>query len=414
MRFSFFLILALYILISPCETAAQINGCTDRAATNYSPSASVNDGSCIYDPGAVSPVSSTILPDIIPESSGLIHWDNRIWTHNDSDDITLYALDTVNAIPFQSYPLSGLVNNDWEEISQDNEYIYIGDIGNNQNGNRRDLTIIRVEKNSLHGNSPVIDSICFSYSDQTDFEATGFSNTDFDCEAFIVSDDSIYLFTKQWISSRTGIYSLPKSPGTHIAKLRSVYDSEGLITGAAYLKSKNLLVLLGYSREMQPFIILFYDFKNTDFLSGNKRKLTVSLPFHQTEGISTKDGLKYYISNEKYSEPPFIEIPQKLHIFDLGSFLGSYMQSLVQSVNENTKVNNFRVYPVPAGNLLFIKSDPAILQSGFMIISNMGRVVLNGVLTSEIQNVDISDFSTGIYFFTVRKDDQGSVKIVKK
>jgi len=85
---------------------------------------------------------------------------------------------------------------------QDKDYLYVGDFGNNLNGNRTDLKILRIRKNSVLVNPLKIDTINFSYSNQTNFTPTGTNNTDFDCEAFIVASDSIYLFTKQWISKR--------------------------------------------------------------------------------------------------------------------------------------------------------------------------------------------------------------------
>ena len=41
--------------------------------------------------------------------------------------------------------MSNIKNTDWEEISQDKDFIYIGDIGNNS-GNRDDLKIYRAGK----------------------------------------------------------------------------------------------------------------------------------------------------------------------------------------------------------------------------------------------------------------------------
>ena len=81
----------------------------------------------------------------------------------------------------QQFNITGVENYDWEEISSDSLFIYVGDFGNNVNGNRTDLHILRIEKNSLLINSPVIDTISFTYSDQTDFTPTGSNNTDFDC-----------------------------------------------------------------------------------------------------------------------------------------------------------------------------------------------------------------------------------------
>jgi hypothetical protein len=316
-----------YILFFLFATAtyAQIQGCTDRLAKNFNPKATENNGSCLYASAKVKATFSVKLSDSIRETSGLIAFENLLWTHNDNRYTTLYGLDTKGQIK-KKIPLQGLKNNDWEEISQDSLYLYIGNFGNNYKGNRKDLRILRIEKKSFLLNKPIIDTIAFSYANQTDFKVQKVNATDFDCEAFVVTQSSIYLFTKQWQQNKTSVYALPKNPGTHIAQLKETINVEGLITGATYLPSKKLIVLCGYSKTVQPFLYLLYDYKECDFLSGNKRKINISLPFHQIEGIATQDGLHYYVTNESLIKKPILNIHQKIHLFDLSTYLESYLQ----------------------------------------------------------------------------------------
>ncbi|HEU4788928.1 MAG TPA: T9SS C-terminal target domain-containing protein [Flavobacterium sp.] len=304
---------------------AQIKGCTDRLAKNFDPKATENNGSCEYASAKIKAEFSKKISDTISETSGLIAFKNLLWTHNDNRDTTLYGLDQKGQIK-KKVSLQGLKNNDWEEISQDSLYLYIGDFGNNYRGNRKDLRILRIEKNSVLSNTPVIDTIAFSYINQTDFKVQKANTTDFDCEAFLVTQSSIYLFTKQWKQNKTSVYMLPKNPGTHIAQLKETINVEGLITGATYSPSKKLIVLCGYSKTVQPFVYLLYDYKNSDFSTGNKRKINILLPFHQIEGIATQDGLHYYVTNEALIKKPILTIHQKIHLFDLKAYLESYLQ----------------------------------------------------------------------------------------
>ena len=198
---------------------AQVPGCTDPLANNFNSSATINDGSCTYYPFSIAPKKTSQLSGTLSETSGLIVWDGYIWTHIDYSDTKIYALDTVYADIKKHYNLEGVTNYDWEEMQQDDEYLYIGDIGNNS-GKRTDLHLLRVEKQSLQAGDAIIDTIWFTYSDQVDFNPPGAYQTDFDCEAFIVSGDSVFLFTKQWISIQTSVYSFPKVPGNHIAQKR--------------------------------------------------------------------------------------------------------------------------------------------------------------------------------------------------
>jgi hypothetical protein len=294
-------------------------------ASNYNSSATVNDGSCIYASATAGSAAEILLPEVLPETSGLIHWNNGLWTHNDSDDSNIYSLDTISGAVLKSFALTGIVNTDWEEISDDRDFIYIGDFGNNFSGSRTDLKILKVSKTSLLAGKPEVETISFSYSGQMSSDLAGPNSTDFDCEAMVVSNDSIYLFTKQWVSGGTALYSLPKTGGTHVAKLKSAYNVRGLITGAVYLEPQRLIALCGYNKILEPFIFLLYDFQGTDFFSGNKRKISVDLPYHQVEAITTADGLKYFITNENFSQPDLVTVPQALHILDLQLYLGPYL-----------------------------------------------------------------------------------------
>lgn len=315
----------LLLLFSIIPAKAQISGCTDPLSKNYNPAATINDGSCYYASAKIKPKYSVKLDAILKETSSLIQSDSLFWTSNDDTDTALYAINKKGVIQ-NKIQLKNTTNTDWEEIAQDSEYFYIGDFGNNVSGNRKDLHILRVEKKSLSQQNQKIDTLSFSYSNQTDFTKTKSNATNFDCEAFIVSGDNIYLFTKQWKTKRTSVYAIPKIPGNHIAKLKESYDVKGLITSATYLPEKKLLVLAGYSRFLSPFIYLFYDYNNSGFFSGNKRKINIALPFYQMEGITSQDGLHYYLTNENFSRRPIITISQKLHHFDLSAFLANYLK----------------------------------------------------------------------------------------
>lgn len=409
-----YLILVTGFLFSINDSFAQVSGCTDPLAANYDPSAIINDGSCIYNAAAITPTSGTDLNSNISETSGLIVWNNQIWTLNDNTDINLYALDTADGNLIQPYPLTGTLNRDWEEISQDDSYIYVGDLGNNENGNRTDLKILRITKSSLHPGPVKIDTINFLYSDQINFNPTGPENTDFDCEAFIVSSDSIYLFTKQWVSNRTSVYSLPKIPGTYTANLKSSYDVKGLITGAVFIENQKLIALCGYSNLLEPFVYLLYDFRGSEYFGGNKRKITISLPFHQVEGIATADGLKYFISNESFTLPPIISIPQKLHIFFLNSFLEEYLKSPSTEINETESAGDYKVYPVPAENFIIVKVNNSFTHADYSLINFFGQTMLNGRLPEKENFIDISLLPRGLYILQIGENRKHQFKVIRR
>jgi hypothetical protein len=402
----------LFSLLIPIGTTAQVAGCTDPLANNYNPAANQNNGSCTYDPVSISPLQGFTLASNLIETSGLIKWGDYIWTHNDSDDINLYALDSSNGNIMKTYALNGKTNTDWEEISQDADFVYVGDFGNNQNGNRTDLKILRIDKSSILTTSPKIETINFSYSNQTSFTPTGSNNTDFDCEAFIVSTDSIFLFTKQWISNKTSVYSMPKSPGTYLAKLKSTYNIQGLITGATYLESGKLVALCGYNGSLQPFMYLLYNYSGTEFFSGNKRKIEIALPFHQVEGIATSNGLKYFISNEHFSEAQIIDVPQMLHILDLTDYLGSYLSNLYNFTGSQA-IDNAILFPNPAADFIHIKTGQSHLPTTYKIIDQAGFLAQTGELTSKNQVINISGLPSGVYLVKIGNEIH-TLKVIKR
>ena len=315
----------ILFLISIIPIKAQISGCTDPISKNFNPAAIVNDGSCDYASARIKPIYSVKLNAILKETSSLTQSDSLFWTNIDDTNTALYAINIKGVIK-NKIELKNVTNIDWEEITQDANYFYIGDFGNNVSGNRKDLHILRVEKQSLLYNNQKIDTLSFSYSNQMDFTKTKSNTTNFDCEAFIVSGDSIYLFSKEWKEKRTNVYVIPKLPGQHIAQLKESYNVKGLITAATYVAEKKLLVLTGYSKSLSPFIYLFYDYNESGFFSGNKRKIKIALPFHQMEGISTLDGIHYFLTNENFARKRIINVPQQLHQFDLSAFLANYLK----------------------------------------------------------------------------------------
>ena len=400
----------LFLLIG--NNYAGIPGCTDPVALNYSPAATTNDGSCIYKEITVIPEMEIRLPDKLVETSGLIYWDHHIWTHNDNSDVNIYQIDTISGNIIQSLSLPGVVNTDWEEISQDSAYLYIGDFGNNSGGNREDLNILRVDKKSLLKGTPLIEKIEFSWSDQI-IGRKAFADTDYDCEAFIVTEDSIYLFTKQWISKKTSLYSLPKTPGVHVAKLKATYNVEGLVTGAVLVDSKKLIALCGYSTALEPFILLLYDFKDQNFFGANKRKIYIRAANHQIEGITTANGLRYYVSNEYLSLGPFINIPQKLQIIDLHSYLDNYFNSLTSDTN-NLTMNDYIIYPNPADDYISLKSNSVNMRSDYHLLDLSGRVIRTGFFSGDEPDISVSGLTAGIYFLKICREKCRTYKVIKK
>lgn len=253
------------------------------------------------------------LSDKVPETSGLAEFDGLYWTINDSGGKNaIYGFDKKTGKIKSIVEIQNATNRDWETITSDNDFFYIGDVGNNS-GTRRDLVIYKVKKSQIRADSEYAraEKITFSWSDQKYFVRAGNSNP-YDCEALLSFDDSLALFAKDWVSQNTRMYILPKTRGNYIARLDSKFEARGLITGADLSPDKKVVVLSGYY-EFMPFLWLFWNFDGKKFFEGEK--LRVEYPdFYsaQTEGVLFSGNDSILVSAERTKA-----WPQSVYYFSL-------------------------------------------------------------------------------------------------
>ena len=314
----------LLIFLLPVIRSFAQSGCTDYQATNYDHLAVINDGSCIYSNTFLLPTFKCYIDSTeLYETSGILNLDNNFWTHVDNSNNSIYRIDTLSNSIFQKVTIANSTNNDWEDITSDSNYIYIGDIGNN-GGNRTNLRFYKVLNSDITSSSVAVNAgrINFSYSDQVDFNLSPNYNF-YDCEAFFCLNDSIHMFTKGWVNRWTKHYILPADTGIQIAQLVDSFYVDGFVTSAA-IQGDSLVVLLviKYFGANESFVWMLNNFDDTQFFSGNKRRCYAGKTYNigQTEGICFTDTNKGYITNELYSRAQYY-VPAQLHEFDLNPFL---------------------------------------------------------------------------------------------
>ncbi|MDO6518067.1 T9SS type A sorting domain-containing protein [Zobellia uliginosa] len=240
-----------------------------------------------------------VMPDGLSESSGLLFFNDRLITHNDSGNLPeLYEIDTLSLTISRTVTIGNVSNHDWEDIAQDETYIYIGDFGNN-NGTRENLAIYRIAKSDyLTSNSLMAEKIEFSYEDQTSFENNG--NSDWDAEALFVMEDQLVVLTKQWNAQGTLAYTVPTEPGSYKAKKLDGFAVDGLVTGADYDPISGKLYLVGYSPSLSPFLYKIDGASKSKIFEGAVERLEVGVNMAQIESIARLDSETYFLSSERF------------------------------------------------------------------------------------------------------------------
>jgi len=229
----------------------------------------------------------------IDETSGLEIVDGQFITHNDSGgDPKLFYLDKKGKIVFER-TLEGVKNNDWEDITKDDQYIYVANMGNNFD-TRKNLSIV---KTPIDPSSNEAELIEFNYPEQVNF-TTGYLQSQYDAEALITIDDYLIVLTKNKLKKITEIYALPKIAGKYEAKKIGSLNTQSIITGGDYDPETKLLALTGTLIFNEYYIIKIEDF---DLESKKDYKIDMyEIPIGKTqvEAIKIIDSNTFWITSE--------------------------------------------------------------------------------------------------------------------
>jgi len=347
------------------------------------------------------------MPSVLEETSGLVFYDNRLITHNDSGNSPqLYELDSISGNITRTVTISNATNVDWEDIAQDENYLYIADIGNN-NGTRTDLKIYRVLKTDYENNTSVTaDIINYSYADQDDFTHNP-HNTNWDAESLVVWEDKLFIFSKNWVNKEVNLYVIPKIPGTYSANIESTYNLQGLLTGTT-LSADSVLFLLGYTTTLVPFFVVVSEIDLSSnynlFENSNLLKYTNILSFgNQTEGIcyvnrsSTEHHL--FISCEKETVAG-TTYPAKLRALDFKS-------DVIGLGTPSIKNGLFLVYPNPFTNQISFNKTIDKIRLYTVLGSQM-------LMKENSNHINTQSLPKGIYLLEILVDQKKqTLKVVK-
>lgn len=244
----------------------------------------------------------------LAEVSGLAIFknDTLIYTAADHGNPNyIYGLDSSGNIQ-REIVISNALNEDWEDLTTDpNGTLYISDTGNNEN-EREDQFIYIVENfASLVATSDTLQAkrLTFTLSDQKDYPPD-LNNLNFDIEALLYKDGSLYMFTRnrsRHFDGTTKVYKLPARPGTYQAQLIDQYVvcdnlNTCAVTGVALSPKGDRIALLTSDK-----ILMLSEFKGENFFSGKIK--TYDLDYTSPkEGIAFKNDSTLYIVDERRAQ----------------------------------------------------------------------------------------------------------------
>jgi hypothetical protein len=243
----------------------------------------------------------TRLPNVLSEVSGVqtIQNSNLIWMINDGGNPhRLYGVSRKGKIKEEF--IINAKNEDWEDLTSDDEgNLYIGDFGNNYS-KRKDLTILKIKHTDLQKEEDIdVERIRFYFPEQKKFPPKK-KQRYFDTESFIFLNGYLYLFTRSRVSDnygKTSLYKIPAKEGNHAAQYISSFTFCNLITcsitSAAISDDKKSIVLLS-----SETVLHFTDFNGDDFFSGKVTPLPLD-HLSQKEGVCFKNENTLYITDEK-------------------------------------------------------------------------------------------------------------------
>lgn len=335
----------------------------------------------------------------LSEISGMVLVEGKLWALNDGDNPNcLFLLDTATGAVKDSTTFVNVSNTDWEEITADNHYIYIGDFGNN-NGTRRDLKIYFFPLSELGKKKVKCDTINFSYADQFNFGSNVLS--DFDCEAFCAANDSLFLFSKSKSTAKCRVYAIPAKKGTCVANKTDSVFLNSWVTGASLQNQKLALCAYVY---FGSFAVSF--FTDAEFKNGKITKPVNALAYDNILGpeqiesiVKTGDG-EWLAASESIGSTPAALYK---------------ISSIKNAGNPKTETFTYQLSPNPVTDFLFIEATKVKITK-VELYNSSGSTILEKICKTPLSAVEINTetLAPGRYRLVIKSGKQTAEKWIVK
>lgn len=325
------------------------------------------------------------LPSALRESSGLEFFNNQFITHNDGDNESLLFVMDKKAVLKKCLKLNETRNFDWEDLTlDDSSFLYIADIGNNMN-QRKDQMIYKL--NPDKNEKPK--EIKIHFADQRMFPPSA-ENMNFDAEAIIWFNDSLFIFSKNNTKPFTGyskLYAVPDLPGEYTVSPRDSFCMGRLgflqeaVTSADMHPDKKKLVIISCNK-----LWLFYDFTGSDFFGGHSAEFLFH-NFTQKEAVAFDNKNNLYVTDERTTS----FLGGNLYFFKLFNYFNGevpYTSQLVSKVKLSVKDKghiNFHYFLSEKGKL-----EVNIYNEKDEIISSANKEISKPSVQEELLEVKLT------------------------
>ena len=242
------------------------------------------------------------LPKYLDETSALEYYGGNLLTLNDSGGKSILYEFNFEGVVINQHQIKTVKNYDWESLAADNDFIYVGDFGNN-NSNRDNLTILKINIKNFE----LVGKILISYKNQKKILYNPLGK--FDAEALISYNNKLILFSKNRKDLTSELYIIPKEIGNYKLEEVNSISTDCLITGADYDNDLKMLALIGYDFKGNHYIFKIENFDPLNIATFTKAKINIGKA--QIESIKIIDGKTFWLTSE---DEGFIKSPRLFKI----------------------------------------------------------------------------------------------------
>jgi hypothetical protein len=104
-----------------------------------------------------------------------------------------------------------------------------------------------------------------------------------------------------------------------------------------------------------------------------------------------------------YMDVEYMSLTNTVRFATYARGIWDYQLETIISVDENQHNNEWEVFPNPSEDYINIALNNKSISGSYVIYDNAGRVVYTGFLNGNTQQINISNFTSGIYFIKFAK-----------